>query len=101
VRRARERARRLLLTVALIALGAVASLVVYIWMAELAGPEAAGTTVGLGLAVSSAGVTVGPLAFGQVVQAVGGFRGPWLALAACMALAVGGLYLGRYRRRPA
>ena len=73
----------------------------YTWMAELGGPGAAGAAVGLGLAVSSAGVTLGPLAFGWVVQAVGGFRGPWLALAACMALALGGLFLVREQRRPA
>ncbi len=70
------------------------------WMAELAGPRAAGTAVGLGLGVASAGVTLGPLAFGYVVQAVGGFHGPWLALAACMALALGGLFLVRERHRP-
>jgi ACS family hexuronate transporter-like MFS transporter len=69
------------------------------WMAELAGRRAAGTAVGLGLGVSSAGVTLGPLAFGYVVQSVGGFHGPWLALAACMALALGGLFLVRERRR--
>ena len=38
------------------------------WLAELAGPRAAGTAVGLGLAVSSAGVTLGPLLFGHVLQ---------------------------------
>jgi sugar phosphate permease len=32
--------------------------------AELAGPRHAGTAVGLGVAVSSAGVTLGPLVFG-------------------------------------
>jgi predicted MFS family arabinose efflux permease len=51
------------------------------WMAELAGPTAAGTAVGLGLAVSSAGVTHGPLIFGRCVEAVGDFRGPWIGLA--------------------
>ena len=45
-------------------------------MAELAGPLAAGTAVGLGLAVSSAGVTMGPLVFAYVVQTVGGYRDP-------------------------
>jgi len=50
------------------------------WMAELAGPRAAGTAVGLGLAVSSAGVTIGPLA---------------------MVGAIGTLFLVRERRRPA
>ncbi len=54
------------------------------WMAELAGPRTAGTAVGLGLAVSSAGVTIGPLVFGYVVQTVGGYRGPWITLALTM-----------------
>jgi sugar phosphate permease len=68
------------------------------WMAELAGPRAAGTAVGL-LAVSSAGVTLGPLAFGYVVQRAGGFHGPWIALAVSMAGAIGLLFLVRERRR--
>ena len=68
------------------------------WMAELAGPRAAGTAVGLGLAVSSAGVTLGPVAFGYVVQRAGGFGGPWIALAVSMAVAIGLLYLVRERR---
>jgi MFS family permease len=70
------------------------------WMAELAGPRAAGTAVGLGLGVSSAGVTVGPLCFGYLVQAAGGYHGPWLALAASMAGALGLLALVRDRRPP-
>jgi MFS transporter, ACS family, hexuronate transporter len=70
------------------------------WMAELAGPRAAGTAVGLGLAVSSAGVTVGPLVFGYVVQTAGGYRGPWIALALTMVGAIGTLFLVRERRRP-
>ena len=69
------------------------------WMAELAGPRAAGTAVGLGLAVSSAGVTLGPLAFGYVVQRAGGFHGPWIALALSMVVALGLLFLIRERRR--
>jgi len=69
------------------------------WMAELAGPRAAGTAVGLGLGVSSAGVTVGPLVFGYFVQRAGGFHGPWIALALSMAVALGLLFLVRERRR--
>jgi MFS family permease len=69
------------------------------WMAELAGPRAAGTAVGLGLAVSSAGVTLGPLVFGYFVQRSGGFRTPWVALAASMGVALGLLFLVRERRR--
>jgi predicted MFS family arabinose efflux permease len=71
------------------------------WMAELAGSRAAGTAVGLGLGVASAGVTLGPTIFGFFVQRAGGFRGPWLGLAACMALALGMLFLVRERRWPA
>ncbi len=69
------------------------------WMAELAGPRAAGTAVGLGLGVSSAGVTVGPLVFGYFVQRAGGFHRPWIALALSMAVALGLLFLVRERRR--
>jgi MFS transporter, ACS family, aldohexuronate transporter len=67
------------------------------WMAELAGPRDAGTAVGLGLAVSSAGVTLGPLAFGYVVQTVGGYRGPWITLALTMMVALALLFLVRER----
>jgi ACS family hexuronate transporter-like MFS transporter len=68
------------------------------WMAELAGARAAGTAVGLGLAVASAGVTVGPLTFGYVVEAVGGYRGPWIALALTMVAAVALLFAVPERR---
>ncbi len=54
-------------------------------MAELAGAGAAGTAVGLGLAVSSVGVTLGPPTFGLLVERVGGYRLPWVALAVSMA----------------
>jgi predicted MFS family arabinose efflux permease len=57
-------------------------------MAELAGPRAAGTAVGLGLAISSLGVTVCPPVFGLVVERVGGFGVAWVALAASMVLAL-------------
>jgi len=70
------------------------------WMAELAGPRAAGTAVGLGLAVSSAGVTIGPLVFGYVVQTAGGYRGPWITLALTMVGAIGTLFFVRNRRWP-
>jgi predicted MFS family arabinose efflux permease len=67
-------------------------------MAELAGPRAAGTAVGLGLAVSSFGVTAGPVIFGRAVELDGGYRGPWLGLAAAM---LGGLaLLAMVRERP-
>lgn len=67
-------------------------------MAELAGPQTAGTAVGLGLAISSLGVTIGPPIFGWCVTAAGGFRGPWLGLALTM---VGGLaLLSVVRERP-
>jgi MFS family permease len=67
-------------------------------MAELAGPGAAATAVGLGLAVSSAGVMLGPVVFGGLVQGAGGYRGPWLTLAASMAVGLGVLALVRERR---
>ena len=67
-------------------------------MAELAGPRTAGTAVGLGLAISSLGVTIGPPIFGWCVTAAGGFRGPWLGLAVVM---LGGLaLLGLVHERP-
>jgi predicted MFS family arabinose efflux permease len=69
------------------------------WMAELAGPRAAGTAVGLGLAVASAGVTLGPPLFGYLAQVAGGYRGPWIGLAATMLGAVA--LLGVVRDRPA
>ena len=68
------------------------------WLAELAGPRAAGTAVGLGLTVSSAGVTLGPLAFGYVIDAAGGYRGPWVALALTMVAALALLFAIRDRR---
>jgi hypothetical protein len=54
--------------------------------------------VGLGLAVSSAGVMLGPIVFGWLVQSAGGYRGPWLALAASMAVGLAVLALVRERR---
>jgi predicted MFS family arabinose efflux permease len=68
------------------------------WMAELAGPAAAGTAVGLGLAVSSAGVMLGPPIFGWLVESAGGYRPAWIALALTMALGLA--ILGRIRERP-
>jgi len=68
-------------------------------MAELAGPRSAGTAVGLGLAISSLGVTLGPPVFGWCVEQAGGYRGPWIGLAATMALALGLLALVRERPR--
>jgi predicted MFS family arabinose efflux permease len=68
-------------------------------MAELAGPRTAGTAVGLGLAISSLGVTIGPPIFGWCVTAAGGFRGPWLGLAGVMVGGLGLLALARERPR--
>jgi hypothetical protein len=42
---------------------------------------------------------LGPLVFGYVVQRVGGFHGPWIALALSMVGALGLLFLVRERRR--
>ena len=57
-------------------------------MAELAGPRAAGTAVGLGLAISSLGVAVCPPVFGLVVERLGGFGAGWVTLAVGMVLAL-------------
>jgi MFS transporter, ACS family, hexuronate transporter len=67
-------------------------------MAELAGPRSAGTAVGLGLAVSSLGVTVAPPLFGWCVERVGGYAGPWIGLALTMVGAL--MLLGLVRERP-
>ena len=67
-------------------------------MAELAGARAAGTAVGLGLAISSAGVTVGPIVFGHFVSVSGGFRAPWIGLALTMVVSLA--LLGAVRERP-
>jgi len=68
-------------------------------MAELAGPRSAGTAVGLGLAVSSLGVTLGPPVFGWCVTAAGGYRGPWIGLSLVMLAGLGLLALVRERAR--
>lgn len=57
-------------------------------MAELAGPRAAGTAVGLGLAISSLGVSVWPPLFGLLVERLGGFAVPWTALGLTMVFAL-------------
>lgn len=67
-------------------------------MAELAGTRAAGTAVGLGLAVSSLGVTLAPPLFGWCVERAGGYGGPWVGLAITMV--VGLALLGAVRERP-
>ena len=67
-------------------------------MAELAGARSAGTALGLGLAVSSLGVTIGPPIFGACVEWAGGFRGPWIGLAVTMG--AGLLLLPLVRERP-
>lgn len=58
-------------------------------MAELAGTRRAGTAVGLGLALSSAGVTLCPPIFGLVVERSGGFTGAWVGSAIIMLLSLG------------
>lgn len=68
-------------------------------MAELVGPSAAGTALGLGLAVSSLGVTLGPPLFGRSVELAGGYRGPWIGLALTMVAALALLALVRERPR--
>jgi predicted MFS family arabinose efflux permease len=66
-------------------------------MAEMVGPRAAGTAVGFGLAVSSAGVTLAPPIFGKCVEWAG--YGPvWIGLALTMVGALALLALVRERR---
>ena len=67
-------------------------------MAELAGPHAAGTALGFGLAVSSAGVTLAPPIFGWCVTLAGGYRPVWIGLALTMAGALALLAVVRERR---
>jgi MFS transporter, ACS family, aldohexuronate transporter len=57
----------------------------YTLMAELVGPRAAGTAVGLGLAISSFGVTLCPPLFGLAVERLGSFAVPWAGLGLIMA----------------
>jgi MFS transporter, ACS family, hexuronate transporter len=57
----------------------------YTLMAELVEPRFVGTAVGLGLAVSSFGVTVFPPLFGAFVERAGGWTVPWITLAVAMA----------------
>lgn len=57
-------------------------------LAELAGPRSSGTAVGLGLAVSSFGVTACPPLFGAFVEHLGGFTVPWIVLAGAMLLSL-------------
>jgi predicted MFS family arabinose efflux permease len=67
-------------------------------MAEMAGPRAAGTAVGLGLAVSSLGVTLAPPLFGWCVEQIGSYRAPWIGLALTMVGALLLIALVRERR---
>jgi MFS transporter, ACS family, aldohexuronate transporter len=53
-------------------------------LAEIVGTRAAGTAVGLGLAVSSCGVTLCPPLFGLAVERLGGFAVPWVVLGLAM-----------------
>jgi predicted MFS family arabinose efflux permease len=68
-------------------------------MAEMAGPRAAGTAVGLGLAVSSLGVTLAPPLFGWCVEQLGSYRAPWIGLSLTMVGALLLIVLVRERRR--
>jgi predicted MFS family arabinose efflux permease len=68
-------------------------------MAEMAGPQAAGTAVGLGLAVSSLGVTLVPPLLGWCVERIGSYRAPWIGLALTMVGALLLIALVRERRR--
>ena len=67
-------------------------------MAEIAGPRAAGTALGFGLGISSAGVTLAPPVFGKAVELAGRYRVAWVGLALTMAGALVLLGLVRERR---
>jgi predicted MFS family arabinose efflux permease len=67
-------------------------------MAELAGPRSAGTAIGLGLAISSAGVTICPPLFGLAAEHAGGFGVAWTLLALAMAFGLALLIPVRERR---
>ena len=67
-------------------------------MAELAGPRAAGTALGFGLAISSAGVTLAPPIFGKAVELGGGYRPAWIGLSLTMTGALVLLMMVRERR---
>jgi predicted MFS family arabinose efflux permease len=66
-------------------------------MAEIAGPRAAGTALGFGLGISSAGVTLAPPVFGKAVELAGGYRPAWIGLALTMVGALALLALVRER----
>jgi len=70
-------------------------------LAELVGPRGTGTAVGLGLAISSFGVTICPPLFGLAVQHLGSFRIPWIGLGVVMALNMCLLIPVQERRREA
>jgi predicted MFS family arabinose efflux permease len=70
-------------------------------LAELAGPRAAGTAIGLGLAVSSAGVAIWPPVFGLAVERAGSYGPAWVGLALSMALGLALLLCVRERRSAA
>jgi len=53
-------------------------------LAEIVGIRAAGTAVGLGLAISSCGTTLCPPLFGLAVERLGGFAIPWVGLGLAM-----------------
>ena len=67
-------------------------------MAEIAGPRIAGTALGFGLAISSAGVTLAPPVFGKAVELTASYRVAWIGLALTMAGALVLLSLVRERR---
>jgi predicted MFS family arabinose efflux permease len=60
----------------------------YTLMAELVDARSVGTAVGLGLAVSSFGVTVCPPLFGAFVERAGSWTLPWVSLGVAMVVAL-------------
>lgn len=54
-------------------------------LAELVSARGAGTAIGLGLAISSFGVTICPPLFGLAVERLGGFGAAWAGLGVAMA----------------
>lgn len=81
------------------ALAAVAGMGAFGWnglyfalTAEIGGPRHAGVLTGLAVSFAWSGILVGPLLFGQLLQATDSYRIAWLALAVISAAAAAALH---------